>query len=587
MTGCRPGLESGGVPNRSVTATSEGTRNVGCTTILVGKKASYDGSPLVARNEDSSNGEWNPKKIIVVPPADQPRSYTSVIGHLTIELPDDPMRYTAAPNAIPDQGIWGAAGINAANVAMSATETLTTNERVLGADPFVEYRPASGREGAPDYIPEKIGGIGEEDMLTIVLPYIRTAREGVLRLGALLEEHGTYEMNGIAFSDSDEIWWLETVGGHHWIAKRVPDDQYVTMPNQLGIDSFDLDDALGEGREHLASPDLAQFIYENHLNLSLGDTFNPRDAFGSHSDSDHVYNTARAWNMQRVLNPHAENWDGPSPEHTWASDDLPWGRVPERKLTIEDVKYVLSLHYQGTVYDPYSSIGTEEQRHLLRPIGINRHSQLSILQVRPYKPESSRAIQWVAFASTPSTPWCRSSRMWSALPSTWPTPPRGCPPTASTGPRGSSPRWPMRTSTTSSLRSSATRRRRWRPGTHWSRRRTTGCPRPPWWRFPRTAPCASSWPTPMTTSPSSSGSRPTPCWGRCSSTPATSWRTGSPARTSEGPLVRRCGTRILLAGGRFPRSLSRNPPSSRQYAHSVDFTSGSKSPRTPIWLRPP
>lgn len=75
--------------------------------------------------------------------------------------------------------------------------------------------------------------------------------------------------------------------------------------------------------------------------------------------------------------------------------------MPERKLTIEDVKYVLSLHYQGTVYDPYSSIGTEEQRHLLRPIGINRHSQLSILQVRPYKPESSRAIQWVAFASNP------------------------------------------------------------------------------------------------------------------------------------------------------------------------------------------
>ena len=31
-------------------------------------------------------------------------------------------------------------------------------------------------------------------------------------------------MNGVAFSDSNEIWWLETVGGHHWIAKRVPDE---------------------------------------------------------------------------------------------------------------------------------------------------------------------------------------------------------------------------------------------------------------------------------------------------------------------------------------------------------------------------
>ena len=28
-----------------------------CTTILVGKDASYDGSTIIARNEDSANGE--------------------------------------------------------------------------------------------------------------------------------------------------------------------------------------------------------------------------------------------------------------------------------------------------------------------------------------------------------------------------------------------------------------------------------------------------------------------------------------------------------------------------------------------------
>ncbi len=38
-------------------------------------------------------------------------------------------------------------------------------------------------------------------------------------------------MNGIAFQDVDEIWWLETIGGHHWIARKVPDDVYVVMPN--------------------------------------------------------------------------------------------------------------------------------------------------------------------------------------------------------------------------------------------------------------------------------------------------------------------------------------------------------------------
>lgn len=372
-----------------------------CTTILIGKNASYDGSPIVARNEDSANGEFNPKRIIVVQPEDQPRTYTSVISHLSIELPDNPLRYTSAPNAILDQGIWGEAGINSANVAMSATETLTTNERVLGADPFVEYQPAHGAPGSPDYVAEQLGGIGEEDFLTLVLPYISTPREGVLRLGALLEQYGTYEMNGVAFSDENEIWWLETVGGHHWIAKRVPDDAYVTMPNQLGIDSFDVDDACGDGREHLASADLREFIADNFLDLSLDGTLNPRDAFGSHSDSDHVYNTPRAWYMQRVLNPHSDEWEGPAPRYTPFSDDLPWSRRPERKLTIEDVKYVLSSHYQGTPFDPYSELGTSAQRHLLRPIGINRHSQLSVLQVRPYRPESSRAVQWVAFASNP------------------------------------------------------------------------------------------------------------------------------------------------------------------------------------------
>ncbi|MDO4436850.1 MAG: C69 family dipeptidase [Coriobacteriaceae bacterium] len=419
-----------------------------CTTILVGKNASYDGSTIVARNEDSPNGQFEPKKMQVVHPQDQPRTYTSVLSHFTVELPDNPMRYSSVPDAISGHGIWAAAGFNEANVSMSATETLTSNERVLGADPLVEYVPAQGKEGDPDYVPARPGGLGEEDMVTLVLPYIHSAREGVERLGALLEEYGTYEMNGIAFSDVDEIWWFETVGGHHWIAKRVPDDAYVTMPNQLGIDYFDLLDAEGEQVEHMASADLRAWMQENHLNLTntsrldpedvldeeffdddlddmddeeadayeaymadlmdliadvregmlSGEIFNPREAFGSHSDSDHVYNTPRAWYMQRFLNPR-DGWDGPDAPFTPESDDIPWSRVPERKITIEDVKYVLSAHYQGTPYDCYGSKGTPASRNAYRPIGINRNSQLAVLQIRPYVPEPLRCVQWMAFGS--------------------------------------------------------------------------------------------------------------------------------------------------------------------------------------------
>ncbi len=370
-----------------------------CTTILVGKNASYDGSTLVARNEDSPSGIFNPKKFIVVKPEDQPIVYKSVLSHVEIPLPDNPMRYTCMPNAIDDEGIWGACGVNELNISMSATETLTTNERVQGADPLVIYTKPIGKEGEENYVPEKIGGIGEEDMVTLVLPYIKSAREGVVRLGNILEEYGTYEMNGIAFQDVDEIWWLETVGGHHWIARKVPDDSYVIMPNQLGLDHFDLDDALGEQKEFMCSSDLREFIAKNHLDLSLDGKLNPRDAFGSHSDADHTYNTPRAWILQRYLNPTTSTWDGENAEYKPDSDNIPWFRIPERKITVEDVKYVLSHHYQGTKYDPYAKHGDGLNRGMFRPIGINRNNFLGLVQIRPYMPEGIRSIEWLSLGS--------------------------------------------------------------------------------------------------------------------------------------------------------------------------------------------
>lgn len=364
-----------------------------CTTILVGKKASYDGSTMIARNDDSGSGHFTAKKFIVVHPEEQPRKYKSEISHVEIELPDNPMRYTSMPNALKGEGVWAASGVNEANVGMTATETITSNPRVLGADPLVVYQPAEdGKE-------EVAGGIGEEDIVYIVLPYIRSAREGVKRLGSLLEKYGTYEMNGIAFQDRDEIWWLETIGGHHWMARRVPDNMYVVMPNQLGIDHFDLEDALGEQREYMCSADLKEFIEKYHLDLSMDGVLNPRDAFGSHDDADHVYNTPRAWFMERYLNPHTKKWEGPDADFTPASDDLPWAMVPEKKITVEDVKYVLSAHFQGTPYDPYAAYGDKSMKGAFRSIGINRNDFLSVIQMRPDQPEDSAILEWVAFAS--------------------------------------------------------------------------------------------------------------------------------------------------------------------------------------------
>ena len=355
-----------------------------CTTILIGKNATYDGSTMMARTEDAPAGRFNPKKHIVVKPSEQPKHYKSVLSKFEIDLPDNPLQYTAMPNAISDEGVWGEAGVNTKNVAVSETETITSNALVLGADPLVD------------------DGIGEEDILTITLPYINSAKEGVERLGAILEKYGTYEMNGIGFQDENEVWWLETIGGHHFIAKRVPDDAYVVGPNQQGIQSFDFVDAFGEKKNHICSKDMIEFIVNNKLDLTFKKPedlkkvtdFDVRAALGSHSDFDRVYNTPRAWFMHKYLSPKKYKWEGPNADFTPESDNLPWSLEPDHKITVEDVKYLMSSYYQGTKFNPYGKHGDLSEAGKYRP--VNRTNFVTLTQIRGYMPDEIKAVEWIA-----------------------------------------------------------------------------------------------------------------------------------------------------------------------------------------------
>ena len=149
----------------------------------------------------------------------------------------------------------------------------------------------------------------------------------------------------------------------------------------------------------ILKPYVKEFIEKNHLNLSMDGSLNPRDAFGSHDDADHVYNTPRAWYMERCLNPHTKVWDGEHADYTPQSDDIPWCMVPEKKITVEDVKYVLSSHFQGTPYDPYAAYGEKNMRGAYRSIGINRNDFLAVIQMRPGMEHDCNVIEWIAFAS--------------------------------------------------------------------------------------------------------------------------------------------------------------------------------------------
>lgn len=340
-----------------------------CTTILVGKDATIDGSTMIARSEDGGS-TIIPEAFIVVNPKEQPKHYKAVISGQEIDDEDllpNPLRYTSAPDASGKNGIWAAAGINDATVAMTATETITTNSRIQGIDPLVEE-----------------GGLGEEDFVTLTLPYIHSAREGVKRLGYLVEKYGTYEMNGSAFADHDEVWYIETIGGHHWAARRIPDDAYVAAPNRLNIDFFDFNDE----ENFMCSSDLLDIINEYHLNPDY-QGYNLRHIFGSSTIKDAHYNNPRAWYIHRYFDPE---WEGEP-----GDQDQPFITYAKKKISPEDIKFLESSHYQDTKYDAYSTTNTEAEKKLFRPIGINRNFETHILQIRNDVEEGIAGVQWLAF----------------------------------------------------------------------------------------------------------------------------------------------------------------------------------------------
>ena len=341
-------------------------RNSACTSIMVGKKASMDGSTFISRNEDRVKA-IEPKKFLVHPAVTgRHETYVSPYNKLTVPLPENAMRYSATPSLDQSAGPNEEDGFNEANVGESATESVYANGRVLAYDPFVK------------------NGLAEDSMTTLVLPYIHSAREGVEYLGKLVATYGAAEGNGVQFIDQNEVWYMEIATGHQWVAVRIPDDCYAVAPNQIMIEKVDFKDP----DNYMWSDGIRDFVTEHDLNPDL-DQWNFRHIFGTSTKLDRHYNTPRVWFAHRYLSPN--NAADQHPEDS----DMPFIRKAERKISVEDIEYLLGSHFNETKYNPVGE-GDPDDIRRYRSIGLCRTAQSHILQVRPHD-TGTQAILWIAF----------------------------------------------------------------------------------------------------------------------------------------------------------------------------------------------
>ncbi|GAA3626152.1 C69 family dipeptidase [Lactobacillus hamsteri] len=322
-----------------------------CTSILIGKKASINGSVIIGRNEDAKTA-WPKHLAFNKHEQVKDNHFKSKDNKFEMDLPNEKFSYSSTPEWTDKYGVFEEDGINEYHVAMSATESAYANERVLAVDPF-----------------ETEKGILEEAMITVVLPYIKTAREGVKRLGEIVEKYGAAEADGILFGDRDEAWYMEIGSGHHWVAQRIPDDSYAVVANQLAIQEIDFN-----SDDFMYSKNIQNFVYENQL-WPENRPFIFREIFGTHDDSDLHYNTPRVWIGQKILTPSVKQ----EPQ----SFDLPFIQKPDKPISAQDAQAVLSNHYQNTPYDLTNkknkdnatfrpiSVATTQESHLLELNGEN------------------------------------------------------------------------------------------------------------------------------------------------------------------------------------------------------------------------
>ena len=328
--------------------------NEACTTVIVGSEMMADGSMIYARSDDSKSVKAT--RLVHYPAGKGPEEFVAIDSPFRCPLPPERLGFSALEREdLPYH--WGEAGFNDEGVGMSATETIFSSEAVLSLDPYVP------------------GGLAENCVYHIVLPYVKTAREGVLRLASLIGQYGSAEGFGIAFMDKDETWYLENAGGHRYLAKRMPRDKYFVSGNQSRYRSYD-------PAEDIASPDLVSWAREHGF---FEGEFDFHTAYSLESENDKTYNYPRVWYLQGQFTPSVKT--------DVTVNDFPVYQKADRPLTVDDIKQAFRSHYDGTEHDPYLHSNPKEP---YRPVSIFRTINTHILQVRPSLPKEIGCLDYMA-----------------------------------------------------------------------------------------------------------------------------------------------------------------------------------------------
>lgn len=316
----------------------------GCTSITVGKRATFDGSVITSHTDDSHRTR---SSVFIRPPADYPQgSTTDVHRRINDDSKAMPSYKFVKTGEIPEvPSTYGY--INSAYPCMNQFQ-LGIGESTFGGRP--ELR-------------SEVGLIDCQDLIRLMLERCKSAREALLLTKGLMNEYGWNDAGEcLTIADKNEVWHLEIVGpgagkkGAVWVAQRVPDDEVSVNANASTIKDIDLSDPT-----HFMASDNVYDLAKEYGWWKEGDPFRFCYVYAPESRTS-LASRRREWRVFDLLapslklDPNAENY--------------PFSVKPDKPVRIEDLIAIFKDYYEGTDFNFIKdlTVSDEQGRTILSPL---------------------------------------------------------------------------------------------------------------------------------------------------------------------------------------------------------------------------
>ena len=357
-------------------------KTMACTNLIVGKRASADGSVMATYNADDygSYGFLHFYPAGAHPAGAMRALYDYETNNYLGEIPE--VAYT-----------YGVVG-------QMNDQQLTVLETTFG-----------GREELVD----TTGLLDYGSLMYLTLQRAKNAREAIDVWVNLADTYG-YRSEGesITFADPNDVWVMDMIGrgpgvkGIVWVARRLPDDCITGHANQARITTFPLKDK----ENCLYAKDVIKFAREKGFFTGKDKDFSFREAYAPNDFGGRRICDARVWSffnrcckgMERYL-PYIQGIEN-------NTEELPWCVKPDQPVTLNALKQAMRDHYEGTPLAMTNDLGAgpyempyrptplyfrvdSVKYYNERPISTQQTAVTYVAQMRSWLPNHVGGVLWV------------------------------------------------------------------------------------------------------------------------------------------------------------------------------------------------